>query len=96
MTVTEILRSVRFVVDPQGRPMAAMLDIEAWQELMAWIKDVEDVMVPPTSQPENVKPVESLEELWGDFWPEDETVDDFIDAVRRWRRDDLTLHEELS
>ena len=96
MTVTEILRSVRFVVDLQGKPTAAMLDIEAWQELMTWIKDVEDVTVTPASQPENVKPVESLEELWGDFWPEDESVDEFIDTVRQWRRDDLTLHKELS
>jgi len=59
-------------------------------------KGVEDDTIRPTGQPENVKPVESLEELWGDFWPKDESVDAFIDAVRRWRRDDLTLHKELS
>lgn len=23
----------------------------------------------------------------GDFWPEDESIDDFIAAVREWRRD---------
>ncbi len=39
--------------------------------------------------------VQRLEDLWGDFWPEDESVDDFIHAVRRWRRKDPTLHEEL-
>jgi len=59
-------------------------------------KGVEDDTIRPTGQRENVKPVESLEELWGDFWPKDESVDAFIDAVRRWRRDDLTLHKELS
>ena len=59
-------------------------------------KGVEDDTIRPTGQRENVKPVESLEELWGDFWPKDESVDEFIDAVRQWRRDDLTLHKELS
>ncbi len=39
--------------------------------------------------------VHRLEDLWGDFWPEEESVDDFIHAVRRWRREDLTLHKEL-
>ena len=41
------------------------------------------------------EPVQRLEDLWGDFWPEDESVDDFISAVRRWRREDVTLHKDL-
>ncbi len=36
---------------------------------------------------QGVKPVERLEDLLGDFWPEDESIDDFIAAVRRWRRE---------
>jgi hypothetical protein len=43
-----------------------------------------------------IQPIQSLDELWGDFWPEDEPVDTFIEAVRQWRQDDLTLHRELS
>jgi len=39
--------------------------------------------------------VQRLEDLWGDFWPEDESVDDFIHAVRHWRREDLSLHKRL-
>jgi hypothetical protein len=47
-------------------------------------------------QPElNARPVQKLEELYGDFWPEDESVDDFIDAVQQWRRDDVELHRDL-
>jgi hypothetical protein len=47
-------------------------------------------------QPEpNTGPVQKLEELYGDFWPEDESVDDFIDAVQQWRREDVELHREL-
>ena len=41
------------------------------------------------------RPVEHLEDLWGDFWPDDESVDDFVDAVRRWRSEDLALHKDL-
>ena len=41
------------------------------------------------------EPLQRLEDLWGDFWPEDESVDDFISAVRRWRREDVTLHKDL-
>ncbi len=37
------------------------------------------------------EPVRRLEDLWGDFWPEDESVDDFISTVRRWRRKDVAF-----
>jgi hypothetical protein len=36
---------------------------------------------------QNVKPVTRFEDLLGDFWPADEDVDDFIAAVRQWRRE---------
>ena len=41
------------------------------------------------------EPVQRLEDLWGDFWPKDGSVDDFISAVRRWRREGVTLHKDL-
>ena len=34
---------------------------------------------------QGVRPVASLEDLVGDFWPEDEAIDDFIALVRQWR-----------
>lgn len=34
---------------------------------------------------QRVQPVSTLDELLGDFWPENETADEFIAAVRRWR-----------
>lgn len=34
-----------------------------------------------------IKPVTRFEKLLGDFWPEDESADDFIAAVREWRRE---------
>lgn len=36
---------------------------------------------------QGVKPVEDPRVPLGDFWPEDETADEFIAAVRRWRRE---------
>jgi hypothetical protein len=43
MTVTEILKSVRFVVDQEGKPTAALLDISAWEAFLAVLEDIEDV-----------------------------------------------------
>ena len=36
---------------------------------------------------QGVQPITNFEDLLGDFWPEDETADDFIAAVRQWRRE---------
>ena len=36
---------------------------------------------------QGVTPIRSIDDLWGDFWPEDESVDDFIDTIRLWRRE---------
>jgi hypothetical protein len=35
---------------------------------------------------QGVRPVARFQDLLGDFRPEDESVDDFIAAVRSWRR----------
>ncbi|MGB9178863.1 MAG: hypothetical protein WCB68_06390 [Pyrinomonadaceae bacterium] len=34
---------------------------------------------------QGVKPITDIDELYGDFWPEDEDVDEFIRTVREWR-----------
>jgi len=36
---------------------------------------------------QGVSPVTSFEQLLGDFWPEDESLEDFLEARRRWRRE---------
>jgi hypothetical protein len=36
------------------------------------------------AEAQGVKPVEQLEDLMGDFWPEDESVDEFLEARKRW------------
>lgn len=37
---------------------------------------------------QGIKPIENPENLKAEFWPEDETADQFLDAVRRWRREE--------
>lgn len=36
---------------------------------------------------QGVRPIEDPAEMRADFWPEDETADEFIATVRRWRRE---------
>lgn len=35
---------------------------------------------------QNVKPISNLDMLRADFWPKDESVDDFVQSVRERRR----------
>lgn len=43
MTVTEILQSVQFIVDRNGKPTAAILDIAAWEAFLEIIEVSEDM-----------------------------------------------------
>jgi hypothetical protein len=38
---------------------------------------------------QGVRPIEDPEQLVFPDWPEDETVDDFLAAVREWRREGI-------
>lgn len=42
MPVTEILKSVQFVVDHRGKPTAALLDMDAWETFFSMLEDIED------------------------------------------------------
>ncbi len=42
MTISEVLESVRFVVDRAGKPTAAVVDIEAWESFVQALEDLED------------------------------------------------------
>ena len=45
MTVKEILESVRFVVDLQGNPSAAVVDMPTWEALLDVLEEVEDLEI---------------------------------------------------
>ncbi len=38
---------------------------------------------------QGVQPVEDPETLMGDFWPEEEDIEEFLAAVERWRHGKL-------
>ena len=40
------------------------------------------------AEEKGIKPIKNLDDLKGDFWPEDEDIDDFIATVRRWRNEE--------
>ena len=42
MTIAEILQSVQFVVDQEGKPTAAILDMSAWEAFLSILEDAED------------------------------------------------------
>jgi hypothetical protein len=43
VTVTEILKSIKFVVDQKGKPTAVLLDMNAWEAFLSMLEDIEDV-----------------------------------------------------
>jgi hypothetical protein len=42
MTVNEALEQVQFVVGPDGKPTAALIDIITWQAVVAMLEEAED------------------------------------------------------
>lgn len=41
----------------------------------------------PIAEEQGVSAVEDIEGLAGDFWPEDEDPDEFVNTLREWRRE---------
>jgi hypothetical protein len=42
MTLTDILKSVKFVVNPKGKKSAVLVDIDIWEQIVTLLEDVED------------------------------------------------------
>jgi hypothetical protein len=42
MSVTELLQSVQFVVDHEGKRKAVQVDLQTWEELLGLLEDMED------------------------------------------------------
>jgi hypothetical protein len=59
-------------------------------DLLAGIprRSAEDLIA--LAREQGVKPVERFEDLLGDFWPEDESVDEFLQARRQWQWESAT------
>jgi hypothetical protein len=46
-----------------------------------------DVSLDQLAREQGVLPIKSIDDLRGGFWPDDENIDEFIAAVRRWRHE---------
>jgi hypothetical protein len=42
MSTAELLQSVQYVVYPDGRPAAVQMSMDAWNNLLDWMEDIED------------------------------------------------------
>jgi hypothetical protein len=42
MTVSELLQSVQFVVDPEGTKSAVILSMDVWEQVLTLLEDMED------------------------------------------------------
>jgi len=42
MTVSEILKSVNFVVGPKGKKSAVLVDMAVWEQIVTMLEDAED------------------------------------------------------
>ena len=57
-------------------------DIEKTEESSQGRTDLEIL-----AKQQGITPINNFDGLLGDFWPEDESADEFISAVREWRRE---------
>ena len=60
---------------------------EGWQEMTNQTPTIDErhAKLLRLAEEQGVKLIESIDELRGDFFPEDESIDDFVATVRRWR-----------
>ncbi|MBN1450128.1 MAG: hypothetical protein JW963_03860 [Anaerolineales bacterium] len=42
MTVADILKSIKYVVNPNGQQSAVMVDMDVWEQIVALLEDAED------------------------------------------------------
>ena len=43
MTIAEILNSVKFVVEPDGRQSAVVVDLDVWEQIVTLLEDAEEM-----------------------------------------------------
>ena len=41
------------------------------------------------AEQQGVKPIGNIDDLTADFWPEEDSIDDFLATLRKWRRQGL-------
>jgi hypothetical protein len=78
VTVAEALASVEFIVDRDGKPRAAVLEIAAWEALIDWLEKMEDRAIVRAALPRlRMGPEKAGALRWEDVeaeWGDDEAV----------------------
>ncbi len=71
----EALKSVQFVVGPDGQPSAVQLDIETWESLLDWLEAADDRALVKQVLPKlRSHPAQAGALRWGDVkadWDDD-------------------------
>jgi erythromycin esterase-like protein len=52
------------------------------------IRDQKHAKLRELAKQQGVKPIRSIEDLYGDFWPEEESIDEFLEWLRELRHSD--------
>jgi hypothetical protein len=47
----------------------------------------DDIDIWRLAKEQGVEPVRDISSLYGDFWPEDESMEEFLATLRRWRQE---------
>lgn len=77
ITLEKVLEEARQLPPNEQQRLIELLAAE--QSPLKPLKSIEQLAAEQGTRPLK------FEEMLGDFWPEDESVDDFIAAVRQWR-----------
>ncbi|MBI4769215.1 MAG: hypothetical protein HY784_02075 [Chloroflexi bacterium] len=71
-SIVAVLQNAQFVVNTEGRPTAALLDIDAWEALLDWLEEWEDVQLARER-------LRNWKSKWG--WTQWEQVERELDAA---------------
>ena len=89
-TITGTLSNQTTVIldEPVSLPAGRVkITVERLPDSAFW----QEANVEQLAMAQQVRPIQRLDDLWGDFWPEDESIDDFIATIRAWRDEDSEL-----
>ncbi len=82
----------QYVVDEHGERIAVLLPIAEYEQLDHRAQSSSSFWHTPTLQElaveQGVEPITDPTVLLGDFWPSDESIDDFLAARRAWQHPD--------
>ena len=62
-----------------------MRDVDPNINSMSIVEPVDKIAL--LAEEQGVRPVSNFNDLLGDFWPEDESADEFIAATRDWNQE---------